>query len=840
MAKNLVIVESPAKAKTINKFLGNDFIVRASMGHVRDLPVKKFGVDVKNDFKPDYVVVEGRKKIIQELRKAAKSVDYVYLAPDQDREGEAIAWHLKTLLKGTVPEDHFLRVTYQEITSRAIKQAFGSPSQIDEKKFNAQQARRILDRLVGYKVSPLLWRRIRGAASAGRVQSVALRLVCERENDIRKFIPEEYWILGTKVRKQVDPRDPFQLRLAKINGDKAKVTNREQAEKIRKDLKNRRLQVSAIKRREITRKPRPPYITSTLQQAGSSVFSYSPSRTMKIAQKLYEGVDLGEGPVGLITYMRTDSLNISQQAREDCRRFIEENYGGKYLPEKPNFYKSRKGAQEAHEAVRPTNVTRKPENMAPYLSPEELNVYRLIWQRFIASQMAPAKIARKTVEVDAVNGEESITYLFRATASEVIFPGYMTVSGMEKKPRNGEKGEADEDAVDKLPHLTEGEFLDLMDWLSEQKFTQPPSRYSEASLIRTMEENGVGRPSTYAQILSTLFNRQYVEKEKRSLKPTHLGLNVNEFLVANLDQLFDVTFTADMESALDEIERGNVEWIGMLGKFYVSFERWLDAAKGPRANLEEFNQLLGLLDQVQEWEAPRTMGKRAYNDEKFFKSLKKQAASGEIPISQRQAEALKRLAYKYIDQVPALAEAAEQLGLTKESVIASNGKPPKEETIKKLNLLEKVQFDAPYKTGTRTYDDKAFYLSLKNQEENGNGLSAKQINYLDKLVVKYARQIENFEKIAADLGIFLEDKTHGDELSGLLLECLSRVTQWKEPVQKGKRIWDDKNFFESLNRQFIQKRRLSEKQIHALKRLIKRYAGQIPDYDKIKDECGLS
>ncbi len=440
MSKKLVIVESPAKARTINKILGKDFIVKSSMGHVRDLPVKTLGVDLEKSFEPSYVVVKGRKKIIDELKKAAASCDEIYLAPDPDREGEAIAWHLQNLLQGKKKDEKtFYRVQYNEITPSAVKSAFEDRGELDMNRVNAQQARRVLDRIVGYKVSPVLWQRIRRGLSAGRVQSVALRLVCEREDEIDKFVPQEYWIIGAVARKLVDPMDPFGLRLIRIDGKKAEIHDSDKAAEVRSDLDQRRLLVSEIVTKEVKRRPRPPYITSTLQQAGSSYCGYSPKRTMSIAQKLYEGIDLGEGSTGLITYMRTDSFSISADAIEACRGYVKGTYGDEYCPEKPNFYKSRSGAQEAHEAVRPTDVSITPESLVGKLESPELKLYKLIWQRFVASQMKPAIISMRTVKVNAEpKDQKDGKYLLQATASEVAFAGYMKATGADipEKPKD--------------------------------------------------------------------------------------------------------------------------------------------------------------------------------------------------------------------------------------------------------------------------------------------------------------------------------------------------------------------------------------------------------------------
>ena len=838
MAKNLVIVESPAKAKTINKILGKDYVVKASMGHVRDLPERKLGIDIDNGFEPQYVTLKSRGKILKELETEAKKAESIFLAPDPDREGEAIAWHLcQYLASKKVPNDRFKRVTYNEITAPAIRRAFESPSLIDQKRVDSQQARRVLDRIVGYKVSPLLWKRIKGASSAGRVQSVALRLVCERENEIRNFNPEEYWLLGAKVQKQEEPKTPFEIKLARIDDKKAEIKNSEQAESIKNDLSERTLKVLQIITRTINKKALPPYITSTLQQAASSAFGMAPANTMRIAQKLYEGIDFGEGPVGLITYMRTDSVAISKEAQGQCRDYVEKTYGSEYIPEKPNFFKSKSSAQEAHEAIRPTEVTRTPEEMKRFLDSSELKLYRLIWQRFVASQMSPAKIAQRTAEVEAVPVEDGkASYLFRATASEVVFPGYMKVTGIDKK--TGKNGDDDEDAT--LPELKEGEPLDCLEWLSEQKFTTPPARFTEASLVRAMEENGVGRPSTYAQILSTLNHRKYVAKEKRSLKPTELGEKVFVFLIEHLNQLFDVTFTAEMEESLDQIEKGSVEWTKMLETFYGRFAEWVKEAKGPSADPAFVEKLLSLTATITEWEPEQKRGKRTYSDNKFVDSLKKQLTEKKREISERQVDALKLIICRYRAQIPEFEAQVEPCGLKDALEIALKPKePPREESVKKLELLEKVNYDEPRKVGKRVYDDKAFCDSLRKQVESGKRLSTNQVKYLDRLFMKYAEQIEGYEALAEKLCVNGEEEGVEDTVSGPLIAALEQVAEWKPPVMRGKREWDDKKFYDSLKKQFGTKKSLSEKQQQSLKKMAARYSEQIKDYASLAEQFGL-
>ncbi len=851
MAKKLVIVESPAKARTINKFLGSDFVVKASMGHVRDLPERKFGVNIEKDFKPQYETIKSRRKTVKELEQAAEKADAIYLAPDPDREGEAIAWHLMALLEKKQDADRFYRVTYNEITKSAIARAFEEAGRIDPKKVDAQQARRVLDRIVGYKVSPLLWRRVRGGASAGRVQSVALRLICERENAIRSFVPEDYWVFGARVCKRVEPKDPFEIRLAKIRGENPEVKSESRARDIEQDLDRRELRVSAINEREITKRTRPPFITSTLQQSASNAMSFSPSRTMSVAQRLYEGVDFGDGPTGLITYMRTDSPAVSQEARDVCREFIEDTYGKEYVPEKPNFFKSRGGAQEAHEAIRPTDVRRTPDTLVSVLKPDELKLYRLIWQRFVASQMAPARIKQRTVEVQAVPpGGELVQpdagvadYLFRVTASEVVFPGFMKVTGEDRKKKkaenDGSKDNGDENGeADSLPHLEIGEFLECLEWLSEKKQTKPPPRYTEASLIRTLEENGVGRPSTYAQILQTLYNREYVDREKQALKPTDRGDKVNEFLVTYLNELFDVQFTAKMEQYLDEVEEGRLEWTGMIQKFYEQFLIWLNHAKGPDADQEAAAKLVEYVGQVKEWAPPVKRGKRTYSDEKFVESIRKQLG-GEKKISQRQVIALLKLALKYKNQLPDVEQLAGSLGLSRElSEAGKTGEPPRHETRKKLEVLQDIRFDEPRTVGKKKYDDREFCESLRQQVESGKRLSLNQVKYLDRLMQKYSDQIEGFDQLAETLGMVREEQPETETIEALL-KALREVKEWNPPVKKGRREWDDRKFFESLADQYEGKKSLSPKQAAALKKMATRYRDQIPDYKSLSQRLGL-
>jgi len=824
MPKNLVIVESPAKAKTINKILGADYRVLPSLGHVRDLPEKRLGVNVEKNFEPEYVTLKDREKILRELRAAAKGAHRVYLAPDPDREGEAIAWHLQAALQGLVPAEQFLRVTYNEITAPAIRRAFAAPRALDMNRVNSQQARRVLDRLVGYQVSRMLWRRIRGATSAGRVQSVALRLVCEREREVLNFVPREFWVVAARLAKQTGADATFVARLAKVDGRDPEIAHADAAAEIKRDLETRSLRVKQIIRREISKRAPPPFITSALQQAGARLAGFSPSRTMRLAQKLYEGVDSGAGPVGLITYMRTDSFNVAREAQESCARFITEQFGRDYLPEKPNVYRSRGSAQEAHEAIRPTDVARTPETVAGVLDADELKLYRIIWQRFVASQMAPARIAQRTAEIEALaaapGGRE---YLFRATASDVVFPGYLKASGGPVRPPR----EAEEDAADEedgpLPPLEENELLDCREWLTEQKFTQPPPRYGEATLVRAMEENGIGRPSTYAQILSTLQAREYVTRDRKVLKPTERGFQVCDFLVQHLPKLFEVQFTALMEAELDDVEEGKREWTHMLGDFYKDFVVWLKDSRGPDGNAEEARQLLDLLGRVTEWAPATRRGKREYNDAKFVQSIREQLEKGEKALSQTQVTALKKLAARYRPQLAGAEEQLAALGVPEIQPPTAAELAAQDIVRRKLDALRGVTFRPPRQVGKRTFDDAAFAASLREQAEGGRALSFNQVRYLDRLIGKYRDQIPadrlppEPENSSAAM-----DAAAQAACAGLLAD-LAGVTAWKPPTQRGRRVWDDRKFYESLAGQFKDRGELSERQLAALRKMHQRY-----------------
>jgi DNA topoisomerase-1 len=574
MPKSLVIVESPAKAKTIGKYLGKNFVVKASLGHVKDLPKKDLAVDVERDFRPSYVVIEGKKKLIDELRKSAKAAEAVYLAADPDREGEAICYHLQEELqpkRGERPK--IFRVTFNEITQNAIKQAFARPRAVDTNLVDAQQARRVLDRLVGYKISPLLWDKVRRGLSAGRVQTVALRLIVEREREIRAFQPQEYWSIETHLAAKKPPL--LKTNLAKRNGENLEIPDQPAADAIVQALEGADYIVRSVTTREKRRNPVPPFITSTLQQEAARKLRFSVKRTMMLAQRLYEGIELGkEGSVGLITYMRTDSTRVAGDALREVRSFIGERYGERYLPESPNFYRSKKDAQDAHEAIRPTSVLRTPDEIAKYLSEDELKLYRLIWMRFIASQMTPALFDQTTIEVVAT-GNDGAEYLMRATGSVPKFDGFLAVYEEGKD----EKDEEDEELRHKLPQVEEGEKLKFRSIHPEQHFTEPPPRYTEATLVKELEADGVGRPSTYASILSTIQEREYVKKEGGRFAPTELGMVVTDLLLEAFDDIFEVKYTAWLEEELDEVEEGKISWQMLMSEFYGRFKKDLDSAE---------------------------------------------------------------------------------------------------------------------------------------------------------------------------------------------------------------------------------------------------------------------
>ncbi|MBT5027638.1 MAG: type I DNA topoisomerase [Nitrospinaceae bacterium] len=584
MAKSLLIVESPTKVNTLKKIVGKDFIIKASVGHLKDLPKKKLGVDVDNNFAPEYITIRGKGKILQELKTAAKKVDKIFLAPDPDREGEAIAYHIGNEV-ARFTKGKIYRVLFNEITKKAVLEAINNPTELNTNRVNAQQARRILDRLVGYKISPILWKKVHRGLSAGRVQSVALRIVCEREREILDFKPREYWSITLELEGSQKPQ--FQAKLFKIDGNKAEVANKSEADEILENLQGANPLLESIVKKERKRNPSAPFITSTLQQEASRKLNFSPKKTMMLAQRLYEGIALGKkGTVGLITYMRTDSVKLSDQALDEVRTFIPEKYGKEYLPAKPNFYKSKKSAQEAHEAIRPTDVQLEPNAIKEHLEKDSFRLYQLIWSRFVSCQMVPAVL--DTTQFDITTGK----YLFRSNGSILKFAGFMKVYVESNDDEQAEGAKPSAKGDDRLlPPLEKGETLKLQEILPEQHFTQPPARFSEAMLVKELEDKGVGRPSTYAAIISVIKDRDYIQNIERRLQPVELGFMINDLLVENFPDIISTEFTAKMEEQLDDIEGGRLEWTEALNTFYTPFKADLEKAeekmKDFKAQVEE-------------------------------------------------------------------------------------------------------------------------------------------------------------------------------------------------------------------------------------------------------------
>ncbi|BDI32635.1 DNA topoisomerase 1 [Capsulimonas corticalis] len=564
MAKKLIIVESPAKTKTLKGFLGADYQVEASMGHVRDLPEKKLSIDIENDFAPTYVIIPERKDVVAKLKAAAKGADEVYLASDPDREGEAISWHLKEALGLKEPK----RIQFNEITKTAVLAALQNYRTIDMDRVNAQQARRELDRIVGYKISPLLWRKVKKGLSAGRVQSVAVRLITDREREILAFNPVEYWTIGATLTPDT-VKNKFDANLTERDNKKIEIPDQATSDKILSDLDGAEYRVKKVKKSEKRRNPSAPFITSTLQQEASRKLGFSAKRTMMVAQQLYEGLDVaGEGHVGLITYMRTDSTRIADEAQQSARAYIVTEYGAAYAPAQTKQYKKGGAAQDAHEAIRPTSIERVPDQIAKLLTAEQAKLYKLIWQRFLASQMAPAVFDVVTVDISARN------YTFRATGSTVKFDGFLRVYREGKDDPN----QVDDEDKQPLPALSDDQLLKLLQILPKQHFTEPPPRYTEATLVKALEEKGIGRPSTYAAIMSTIIDRKYVELEQKKFKPTELGTTVNDLLVKHFPSVLDIAFTAEMETKLDDVADGKEDWVAMMRSFYGPFAESLEKA----------------------------------------------------------------------------------------------------------------------------------------------------------------------------------------------------------------------------------------------------------------------
>ena len=831
---DLLIVESPTKARTIGRMLGKNYLIAASMGHIRDLPADRLGIDIEHDFAPQYVDTPRSHTVVKSLREAAAKADAIYLAPDPDREGEAIAWHLQNALK-RYTKAPFYRVTFHEITRSAIEQALRNKGSINSDLVDAQQARRVLDRLVGYQVSPLLWRKLEKGSSAGRVQSVALRLVVEREREIAAFTPEEFWNfildLGTSGGKT------FSSRLVKINGKDFKIGGEEGAKQLEAAVRNGSAPIAAgVSCQPRRRNVPPPFATSTLQQAGNSVLHFSATQTMRYAQQLYEGIDIpGSGAVGLITYMRTDSLTIAKEAQIAAAEFIRETYGEKYAPATFNKFKNKAAAQEAHEAIRPTDVRRTPESLAPYLDPPLHRLYTLIWRRFVASQMTPAVYDLTTADI-AVTGGDGRRYDFRATATVTRFPGFTTLYDDSAREERAAENAA---TAAVLGSLKSGDTLSIEDFKREQKFTEPPPRYSEAALIKALESNNIGRPSTYATILRTIQDRDYVKREKGKLAPTELGFAVCDFLVAKLPQLFNVGFTAEMEQQLDDIEEGKLPWTKMMHDFYDRFSPWVTSARDANAPERDDSALLVDLLEGVRFDPPNKVGKRTYDDGKFVDSIREKfKADGKL--SEKQFSALLSIAGKYASQLAP--EAVEKLpeAIRAEigaATVRSDSRKKRQEGAAEQNsalakvfaAFDKVKFAPVTVKGKRTYDDGKFVASLREQADSGRALSDKQLAALKKLATKYLGQMEARDAVAAELGIAAPGQASAGgapaavEDPAQLLAALGKVEKWQPPVTKGRFSFDDKRFYLSLKQQFDSGRRLSVKQIAALKKLAAKY-----------------
>lgn len=595
MKKSLVIVESPAKARTLTKILGKGYSLKASIGHIRDLPKSQLGVDTEHDFAPKYVIPRDKKKTVGELKRAAEAASTIYLATDPDREGEAISWHLAEVTKAKGIS--YRRVVFHELTKEAIKRAFKHPRSIDMQLVNAQQARRILDRLVGYKISPLLWRNVRRGLSAGRVQSVTLRIIVDREREIDKFVPVEYWSIEAELTRKAPPETPAfrAMLLGLADGTKLDIRNEKEAADFRAELEQAAYNVAKVKTKKATRRPAPPFITSTLQQESWRKLRFSAKQTMAIAQQLYEGLSIGdEGSVGLITYMRTDSTRVARSAVAEAREFIVDRYGSQFIPPRArSFATTVKGAQEAHEAIRPTKVWREPSLIKPYLNRTQFKLYELIWKRMVASQMAAALFDNTTVDIEAKRPHSRTKYLLRTTTSVITFPGFITlyIEGRDEDDEEGRKKSL-------LPHLEKGDKLNLLELFPEQHFTQPPPRFTEATLVKTLEQWGIGRPSTYAPILSTIQEREYVTKTKGRFQPTELGCVVNDLLVKHFSDIVDIEFTARMEKELDEIANDNRDWVSVVQDFYTPFEKDLQ-------NASEVMERVKLADELVEETCPK-------------------------------------------------------------------------------------------------------------------------------------------------------------------------------------------------------------------------------------------
>ncbi len=791
--KALLIVESPSKAKKISGYVGSGIKVMASIGHIRDLPNFVMGVNVGENFAPTYVIPQDKKKVVADLRKAAEKVSTVYLASDPDREGESIAWHLYEVLKSVPGERQYYRVRYNEVTKPAVLKALAEPTAIDQDLVDAQQARRIEDRLSGFKISKVISGVVNGAKSAGRVQSVALRLIVDRERAVQAFQTTPYWLIHAELEKY---QCAFSARLAQVDGvvprfmafDKEVkgISSQEQAEAYMADLKGRDVRVSEVAKKMLSRRPQAPFITSTLQQAAATYLGYSPDQTMRLAQGLYEN--------GYITYMRTDGFTVSSTVRASVEAEITRLFGKECVPATPNFYGNKvKNAQEAHEPIRPTDVT---QSVLTDVDPQQAKLYDLIWKRFVASQMASAKLERTTLSFEPTTPPPT-QHQYRLTAStqKVVFKGFLNVWSFARNEVT-----EDGDEVANLPALNKGDVVTCNRWVCERKETQPPARYNEASLVRALEENGIGRPSTYAATVQTLVARKYVTSNRNHvLTPTDTGIAATDYLLAEMPDFVNVEFTAQMEDALDKVADGSLNWVDKVRDFYGKLTDWL------ASDNENIGPLLKMMGEVKTWKDPilNKSGKVAWDDKKFVDEMNETLARGE-KLSKTQYMTLVKVAIVYRDQLPGL-EAL--IGPLPEVV-------DKEEVEALFAALEGLELN-----GWET----KFTASLKQQFAQKGNLSPKQLALLRRM----AKPEEDTER------------PDNEAPARELLAAFTHVTAWKEPAKRGRRVYDDQEFVQSLNEQLTNKHFLSEKQFEALKRVVRSYKEQIPDYAAIAEKFGI-
>ena len=789
---SLIIVESPSKARKIASYVAPGTEVMASVGHVRDLPTYRLGVEVSNGFIPHYEVPRDKRDVVDSLRKAAADSTAVYLASDPDREGESIAWHLREVLKDVPGERKFYRVRYNEVTKGAVLDALAHPTEIDQNLVNAQQARRIEDRLSGFKISKLVSQSVRGAKSAGRVQSVALRLIVDRERAVQAFRPTSYWLIGAKLSQGAIS---FVARLASVDGKAPKfmaydkevqgIADEATADAYRADLSGRNAVVVGIDRKTVTRRPQPPFITSTLQQAASTHLGYSPDQTMRLAQALYEE--------GHITYMRTDGYTVSASIRGAVEAEIEKLFGRECVPATPNFYGNKvKNAQEAHEPIRPTDVS-KP--AIEGLDPQQAKLYDLIWKRFVASQMAPAKVERTTLTFEPTTPPPARhAYRLTASAQKVLFKGFLSVWDAKERELPQEEGDAR-----RLPVVNVGDVVACDEWLCEGKETQPPARYNEASLIKALEENGIGRPSTYAATIRTLLARDYVKSGRgHVLTPTEMGIATIDYLLQQMPDFVNVEFTAQMEDALDKVADGSLDWEREVADFYAKLTDWL------AADPDRVAAVMGQLAQVREWRAPNhaKSGKISWDDQAFYGEMRAQLEQG-APLSKTQLALLTRMAVSYRDQLPGLADVIEM--------------PPvvdRAEVQRLFDLLADREL-TPW--------EKRFYDSVKIQFERKGDLSPKQFSMLQRIA-----------EPAQDEGGPARAEAARD-----LVDALAHVKEWNAPVTRGKRVYDDQAFVQSLASQLDERKFLTERQLDALKRVVRTYQAQLPGYAELSAKYGL-